>query len=64
VDLAPFCRSMTWQKATARFMGSGRRREILGEALLASAFQQPMIFAASSTLSWLFSSFSRFWRRG
>ena len=54
---------MTWQKATARRIGSGSPAEVVGEALFGEAFQQPMMRAASSTLSWLLSSLSRSWMR-
>ncbi|MNW15874.1 hypothetical protein D3C71_2145290 [compost metagenome] len=56
---APLFTSMTWQNATARFMASWSPFNSSVSPCFAKAFQQPMILAASSTLSWLFSSLSR-----
>ncbi|WP_199155599.1 hypothetical protein [Stenotrophomonas maltophilia] len=61
--LPPRLGSMTWQNATARFIGSALSPAPSWMPSLASAFQQPTILAASSTRRLLFSSFSRVWRR-
>ena len=45
---------ITWQKATARCHRLLVVGDVFGQPCLDSAFQQPMILAASSTLSWLF----------
>ena len=47
----------------ARFMGWSSPTRFSARPCLASAFQQPTILAASSTFSWLSSSFSSSWRR-
>ena len=47
----------------ARFIGESSPVSSSAKPFFASAFQHPMIFAASSTRSSLFSSLSRFWMR-
>ena len=51
--------SITWQKATARSIGFATVPSGLYKPCLARAFQQPTIFAASSTFRELFSSFNK-----
>ena len=55
--------SMTWQKATARRIGLYSAPSSPFRPYLDRAFQQPTILAASSTLSSLLPSVSRFWIR-
>ena len=58
-----FCGSITWQKATPRRIGFESSVKSSLVSCFERAFQQPIILAASSTLSALFSSFNKCCRR-